>query len=407
VRRGGEVGLGGKSLPLSDVRVLDLSSLLAGPMASMYLADFGADVVKIEDPEQGDGLRHWGLQKDGFALMSKLVNRNKRCITLNLRRPEGQELARRLSERSNVVVENFRPGTLERWGLGFDVLRAANPRLVMARITGYGQSGPYADRPGFGTLGEALSGFAARNGPSGGPPTLASFGLGDTSTALLAAFGVMVALHHAQRSGEGQYLDLSLYDALVTLLGSHVVDFDQLGFDPGRTGSGLPFAAPRNAYQTSDGEWVVIAGSTQRSFERIAEALGLEELRHDARFATNGDRLTHVAELDEEIQAAVGRLTFSEVMRRLGDAEAPASPVFDVSDLLSDPHMKARGATVVVPDDDTGPLRMQSVVPKLSDSPGSVRWAGPAAGAHNREVYIDELGLDESELESLSARGVI
>jgi formyl-CoA transferase len=373
----------------------------------MYLADFGADVIKVDDPVNGDGLRKWGLEKDGVPLMSKLVNRNKRCITLDLRHSEGQGLARRLAENADVVIENFRPGTLERWGLDFESLRVRNERLVMAGITGYGQTGPYSDRPGFGTLGEALSGFAARNGHREGPPTLASFGLGDTSTALLAAFGVMVALHHAERTGKGQYIDLSLYDALLTLLGSHVVDFDQLGFDPGRTGSGLPFAAPRNIYETSDGDWVVIAGSTQRTFERVTEALGLSDVAADERFATNSSRLQHVDELDREIQSAVLQFTLAEVLDRLEDVAAPGSPVFGVADVLSDPHMQDREATFVVQDEELGSLRMQSVVPRLSRSPGSIKWAGPVAGAHNRDVYVGELALDESELQSLIKRGVI
>ena len=398
---------GGDALPLQGLRVLDLSSLLAAPMASMYLGDFGADVIKVEDPVHGDGIRSWGLAKNGVGLMSKLLNRNKRCITLNLRHPEGQAIARRLATLSDVVIENFRPGTLEAWGLGFDALRSENKGLVMARITGYGQNGPYSDRPGFGTTGEAYSGFAARNGARSGPPTLASFGLGDTATAIFAAFGIMIALRHAADTGRGQYIDLSLYDALFMLLGSHVIDFDQLGFSPGRTGSALPFAAPRNTYPTADGEWVVLAGPTQRTFERLCKGLGLSHLRHDERFATNSSRIVHIAELDKEIEAVVGKLTLSDVLSRMEDAGAPASPALDIADVLADPHMVARVTTVTVDDEDLGPVRMQNVVPRLSESSGSVRWAGPLAGAHNRSVYVEEMGMNEEDLDVLRAQGVI
>jgi crotonobetainyl-CoA:carnitine CoA-transferase CaiB-like acyl-CoA transferase/isopropylmalate/homocitrate/citramalate synthase len=394
-------------LALHGIRVLDLSNLLAAPMATMHLADFGADVIKVEDPVGGDELRNWGLAKNNVPLMHKIVNRNKRNITLNLRVREGQELARRLARSSDVVVENYRPGTLERWGLDFDTLRADNPRLVMASITGYGRTGPYAHRRGFGSVGEAFSGFAAMNGQPNGPPILPSFGLGDTSTAIFGAYAIMVALFWARESGEGQHIDLSLYDGLLTLLGSSVIDYDQLGVVHPRSGSRLPFAAPRNIYETVDHQWVVVAGSTQRSFESVAKALRLDNLLADPRFANNSARIENVEALDNEIQTAVRTLTCSQLLQRLEHADAAASRIFDAADIAADPHISERGSIVSVPDPDLESIRMQGVAPRLSLTPGRVRWAGRAAGAHNDEIFKQELALTDDELVKLARLQVI
>jgi crotonobetainyl-CoA:carnitine CoA-transferase CaiB-like acyl-CoA transferase len=390
--------------PLDGIRILDLSNLFAGPMATMYLADFGADVIKAEHPERGDELRRWGRHKDGVGLFFKVVNRNKRAITLNLSTPEGQELARRLAQHVDVVVENYRPGTMERWGLGWDVLSALNPRLVMARVTGFGQTGPYAERPGFGTIAEAFSGYVALSGYPDRPPLLPAFGLGDASTAIHGAFAIMLALYHRDANGgSGQVVDLALYEGLFTLLGPHVVDYDQLGVVQERRGSLVPHVAPRNNYRTADGHWMAIAGATQRTFERVCQVLGIEELVADPRFADNTARVANVEALDDAIQAAFGRLTLEEAMQRFAEAEAPVGPAYDVAGIFADPHYRARGNIAAVPDDELGTVRMQSPVPRLSATPGRVDHAGPRRGAHNREVYSGLLGLTDEELTALAA----
>ena len=394
--------------PLRGVRVLDLSNLLAGPLATMYLADFGAEVVKVEHPERGDEMRNWGNEKNGVGLFFKMINRNKRVITLNLGTLQGQELLRRMVADFDVAVENFRPGTLERWGIGFEDLRRLNHGLIMARITGYGQTGPYAGRPGFGTLAEAFSGFAYITGFPDRPPLLPGFGLGDASTAIHAAFGIMLALYHREvNGGSGQYIDLGLYEGLFTLLGSFVLDYDQLGVVQERAGSRLPFLSPRNTYRTADGAWVVIAGGTPRTFERIARALEIEHVLGDPRFADNHLRIENAQALDAEIQGAVGRLTFAEVLQRFDEAEAPAGPAYSVRQIFEDPHYRARENITTVPDDELGPIRMQNVVPRLSETPGRIEHAGPPRGRHNREIYMGQLGLTESELEELARGGVI
>lgn len=374
---------------------------------AMHLADFGADVIKVEQPGRGDELRRWGLSKDGVPLMFKLVNRNKRAITANLRVPEGQEIVRRLAATADVVIENFRPGTLERWGLGYEQLSGINPRLVMVRVTGYGQTGPSSQRRGFGTIVEGISGFAALTGMPGGPPLLPSFGLGDASTAIFGAYAAMLGLFHAQRTGKGQYVDLALYDGLIMLLGSHIIDYDQLGFMQPRLGSRTAFVAPRNIYPTGDGEWVVIAGSTQKTFIAILEALDLRELGEDPRFATNADRLRNIEALDQLISDRLMQMTQEEVLKRLEDSGAAVGPIYDVEDVLNDDQMKHRSVAVQVEDPELGAIRMQNVAVRLSSTPGEVRWTGPGIGAHNQEVLGEELGFTDSELEDMRARGVV
>lgn len=394
--------------PLAGIRVLDLSNLMAAPMATMYLGDFGADVIKTEHPERGDELRNWGRKKDGVGLFFKVANRNKRTITLNLSLPEGQELARKLAARVDVVAENYRPGTMERWGLGWDDLSAINSGLVMARVTGYGQTGPYSQRPGFGTLAEAFSGYAAITGYADRPPLLPAFGLGDASTAIHTAYAIALALLERERNGgTGQYIDIGLYEGLFTLLGPHVIDYDQLGAVQERAGSRIPHVAPRNTYQTADEKWVAIAGATARTFERICEVLEIEDLLDDPRFATNQDRVANVEALDERIQDAIGRLSLDDVLQRFDEALAPVGPAHDVAGIFEDAHYRERGNITAVDDDELGPVRMQSVVPRLSKTPGSIRHAGPPKGAHNEEVYGELLGLGVDELRALHDAGVV
>ena len=389
----------GQAGALSGVRVIDLSNHLAAPSASMYLADFGAEVIKVEHPQQGDELRRWGRRKDHVGLYFKVINRGKKSVTADLRTPLGVEIVKRLCADADLVVENYRSGTLARWGIDFDVLSAINPRLVMLKVTGFGQTGPYRDRPGFGTLAEAFSGCAYISGEAEGAPLLPAFGLGDASTGLMAAFLAMVALRERDRSGRGQVIDLALYETLFTLLGPQVVDFDQLGVIQQRQGSRLPFVAPRNTFRTRDGRWVAIAGSTQATFERICTALEVPELATDPRFCENLLRIQNAAALDEALQAAIEHIDFDDLMARFARADAAAAPVNDVAMVIDDPQVVARENVATVQDDELGgPVRMQNVVGKLSRTPGRIERAGPRLGEHNREILIDRLGLDEQAL---------
>ena len=386
---------------LQGVRVLDISNLLAAPMSTMYLADFGADVIKVERPGRGDEVRFWGEHKDGVGLYYKVINRGKRSITLDLHTPIGVEIVKRLVAEVDVIVENYRPGTLEKWGLGYDVLSAINPRLIMMRVTGFGQTGPYRSRPGFGTLAEAYAGVAHITGEPDRPPLLPGFGMADATSALMAAFLVSVALHEQRRSGRGQVIDLALYETLLTLIGPFVVNYDQLGVVQQRQGSRLPFVAPRNIYQTRDKRYVSIAGSSQAIFERICHALDASHLISDPLFIDNRQRMLHAEALDEKLQEAIRRFDLEDLCARFEQHQAAISPVNDVADIFADRHIAARDNIVGVTDDELGGVvRMQNVVGKLSRTPGRVTHAGPRLGEHNRQILIDQLGYDEERLKA-------
>lgn len=388
--------------------MLDLSNLLAAPMATMYLGDFGAEVIKAEHPIRGDELRRWGNRRGDVGLFFKVLNRNKRLITLDLKAPRGQDLVRRLAAECDVVVESYRPGTLERWGIGYEQLSAINAGLIMLHVSGFGRTGPWSQRPGFGTLAEAFSGYAHITGFPDRPPLLPSFGLGDTSTGVLAAFAVMLTLYHRDLGGgPGQEIDLGLYEGLFTMLGPQVIDYDQLGITQERCGSRLPFVSPRNTYQTADGAWIAIAGSTQGTFERIMRALDCESLLSDPRFADNHRRIENAEALDVELQHAVGEWTLAEVLDVFERMEAPVGPVYDIAQIFEDPHYRARENIVAIPDPELGEVRMQNVVPRLSQTPGRITHAGLRKGAYNLEVYGGLLGLGAEELAGLRAEGVI
>ncbi len=378
---------------LEGVRVADVASFLAGPTVSMFLGDFGAEVIKVERPDGGDECRMWGNRKEGVGLYFKVVNRNKKSVTADLHTEEGRDVVRRLASVSDVLVENFRPGTMERWGLGYEELSADNPGLIMLRVSGYGQTGPYAARPGFGTLAEAFSGFAFVNGFPDRPPLLPGFGLADATTGLMGALLVMMALRAREQGiAQGQVIDLGIYETLYTLLGPQVVDFDQLGLVQQRNGSRLPFTAPRNIFRTGDGQWLAIGGSSQSIFERICRALGRPELVDDERFADNQARIAHVEELDAELAAEVGRRDMADLLERFEAAEAAVSPVNTVADTFAHPQFEARENLVVVEDEELGTLRMQAPPGHLSATPGRVRSAGPRLGQHNAEVLEALLG---------------
>jgi crotonobetainyl-CoA:carnitine CoA-transferase CaiB-like acyl-CoA transferase len=387
-------------MALSGVRVADISNFLAAPMASMFLGDYGAEVVKVEHPSRGDEMRFWGENKNGVGLYYKVVNRNKKSVTADLRTPIGVEIVKRLVRTADVVIENYRPGTLEKWGLGYDVLSEVNPRIVMLRITGFGQTGPYSHKPGFGTLAEAFAGAAHITGFPDRPPLLPAFGLGDSTAGLAGAFLTMVALFERERhGGRGQVVEFAIYEPLLTLLGPQVVNYDQLGLVQERSGSRLPFTAPRNTYRTRDGKWVAIAGSAQSIFERICRALERPELIADPRFRDNRIRMENAAELDAELQSAIERFDLDALIRRFEQHEAAVAPVNNVAQIFADPHYAARQNITAVPDEELGgPLRMQNVVGNFSRTPGAIRRAGPRLGEHNREVLVEELGFSEAEL---------
>jgi crotonobetainyl-CoA:carnitine CoA-transferase CaiB-like acyl-CoA transferase len=387
-------------MALSGIRVADISNFLAAPMASMFLGDYGAEVVKVEHPSRGDEMRFWGENKKGVGLYYKVINRNKKSVTADLRTPIGVEIVKRLVRTADVVIENYRPGTLEKWGLGYDVLSEVNPRIVMLRITGFGQTGPYSHKPGFGTLAEAFAGAAHITGFPDRPPLLPAFGLGDSTAGLAGAFLTMVALFERERhGGRGQVVEFAIYEPLLTLLGPQVVNYDQLGLVQERSGSRLPFTAPRNTYRTRDGKWVAIAGSAQSIFERICRALERPELIADPRFRDNRIRMENAAELDAELQSAIERFDLDALIRRFEQHEAAVAPVNNVAQIFADPHYAARQNITAVPDEELGgPLRMQNVVGNFSRTPGAIRHAGPRLGEHNREVLVEELGFSEGEL---------
>lgn len=384
---------------LEGVRVIEFSNFLAAPMAGMFLADFGADVIKCERPGAGDEIRSWGHSRDGVGLYAKVINRNKRSITVDLRLPLGREIALRLAGTADAVLENFRPGTLARWGLSYEDLSRDNPGLVMLSLSGYGQSGPNSPRRGFGTLAEGFSGYAHITGESEGPPLLPGFGLADSTAGLMGAYLTMVALKAREVTGAGQVIDLALYEPLFTLLGPQVIDYDQLGIVQERAGSRLPFAAPRNTFRTLDQQHVILAGSSQAAFERICAALGCGALTTDPRFRDNRARLRNVDDLDALLQGRVCQLTLEEVLRRCADSSATAEAVYDIERIMNDPHYKARENVVAVEDEELGTLRMQNVAGKLSATPGVVNYPGPRVGQHNDDVLVTELGYSRATLE--------
>lgn len=394
-------------MPLAGVRVLDLATMMAAPWTTAYLAEMGADVIKVEYPRTGDHQRRWGTKKQGQALFWKSMSRNKRSITLDLKSSKGAELLKQLVATADVVVENFRPGTLERWGLGYDVLAGVNPRLIMLRVTGFGQSGPYRARPGFGTLAEGLSGFAHLTGMRDGPPTLPNMPLADGIAGITGAYAVVTALYHRDvHGGVGQAIDLSLYEPLLRIVEPALIDYDQLGIARTRIGNGSEYVAPRNTFQCGDGRWIAISTSAQSIFERLMRVIGRPELIDDARFLTNQSRVEHAAEIESVVAEWVGSRPFAEVMAAMEAAEVASAPIYDVPSIFADEHFQERETFVTVDDPDFGPMRLVNVAARFSRTPGRVTHTGPALGAHNREVY-QELGLDDDELARLGAEGVL
>jgi formyl-CoA transferase len=397
-----------ESLPLNDVRVVELGQLLAGPFCGQLLGDFGAEVIKVEDPGSGDPMRQWGREKPyGKSLWWPVVARNKKSVTANLRTPEGQDLVRRLVAEADVLLENFRPGTLERWGLSPEELWEVNPGLVVTRVTGFGQSGPYASRAGYGSIGEAMGGIRYVTGDPDRPPARAGISLGDSLAAIFACLGTLVSLHQRERTGRGQVVDSAIYEAVLAMMESLVPEYQIAGYQRERTGTTLPNVSPSNVYPTADGEMVLIAANQDTVFKRLAQAMEQPALATDERYATHGARGQNMADLDELIAQWSATLKAEELLERLHDNGVPAGRIFKARDMLADPHFAAREAIVRLAHPELGEFAMHNVVPKLSASPGRVRHVGPELGEHNDEIYRDLLGLDDDALSSLRAAGVI
>ena len=392
--------------PLACLRVIDASTVLAGPLIGQIMADFGADVIKVEHPEKGDSLRGHGPQKEGQGLWWKMVGRNKRCVGLDLSRPEGAEVFVELADTADVVIESFRPGTLERWGLGWEVLSARNRGLVLCRVTGFGQAGPYARRPAFGTLIEAMSGFAHMTGTPDGPPTLPPFGLADSVAGISGVAAVMMALHHRHSTGEGQVVDLSILEPLATALGPHIVVWDQTGRIAQRSGNRSSNNAPRNTYLTSDGRWVAVSSSADSVACRTMELVGRGDLASEPWFSSGAGRAAHADEIDEAVGSWIGARTLAEVVEAFAAAEVALAPIYDAEQYAEDPQVQAREAVIGVDDPDLGPIRMQNVLFALSATPGGVRHTGRALGADTDEV-LGEVGVSAGRLADLRARSVV
>ncbi|MDE0131574.1 MAG: CoA transferase [bacterium] len=394
--------------PLQGVRVIDIATLFAGPTAATILGDYGASVIKVEHP-RGDPVRDHGHSKDGVALWWKTLNRNKQAITLNLSTTQGQELLLRLISDADALIENFRPGTLERWNLAPDLLMEKNPGLVIARVSGFGQFGPYSSRPGFGTLAEAMSGFASLTGHPDGPPTLPPFGLADSVAGLSVASAVVMAILHRDRSdeGRGQVIDCAIIEPIMAMLGPHALVYDQLGLIQPRTGNRSTENAPRNTYLTRDNRWVAVSTSAQSIAERVMRLVGFPELIEEPWFSSGHERAKRADLLDRCVGDWIAQRDLEEVMEAFTQAQAAVAPIYDISQIMEDPQYQALDSITEVEDPELGRIKMQNVLVRMSETPGRVRWSGRPRGADNRRIYCEELGLSEEELAELAEKGVV
>jgi crotonobetainyl-CoA:carnitine CoA-transferase CaiB-like acyl-CoA transferase len=392
--------------PLEGLKVLDVSTLFAGPIAATFLGDFGADVIKVEHPTKPDAARGHGPSKDGVNLWWKTLGRNKRAVTIDLGDPEGAELLLRLAAEADVLIENFRPGTLERWGLGPDALHEANARLVIARVTAFGQTGPYSSRPGFGSLAEAMSGFAALTGQPDGPPTLPPFGLADGIAALATAYAVMVALRGVDRDARGQVIDLAIIEPILMLLGGQITAYDQLGILQPRSGNRSVNNAPRNVYRTGGGDWVAVSTSSQSIAERVMRLVGRADLVDEPWFASGHTRAEHADELDAAVSAWIGARPTADVLAAFEGAQAAVAPVYDVRGVLADPQYRAIGTVQTVEDEDLGAVKMQNVLFRLSETPGAIRWPGRRHG-QDTDTVLEEIGVTREQLDQLRDKGIV
>ena len=397
--------------PLSGLRVLEMGQLLAGPFASALLAWFGADVIKVEPPDGGDPIRTWRGMYKGTALWWYTLGRNKRCVTADLRKPEARALVKRLVAGCDVVLENFRPGRMEEWGLGFDDLQAVRPGLIMCRVSGWGQTGPYREKPGYASVAEGTGGLRYVNGYPDLPPARPNLSLGDTIAGLHAAFGVLTALYHrdVKRTNQGQVVDVALYESIFNLMESIVPEYDKLGVVRERQGASISGIVPTNTYRCRDGKFIIIGGNGDSIFRRLMVAAGRADMAGDPRLADNVGRVAHVEEIDAAIGEWTGAHPYDEVLAALEKAQVPAGPILSVADQVGHPLFEARGMfeRVPLPTDPDDNVLLPTFAPKLTATPGGTEWAGPPLGAHNREVYGGLLGMSDAEIDDLTSRGVI
>ena len=392
--------------PLDGYRVIEVGTLIAGPFCGQLLGDFGAEVIKVEDPDRGDPMREWGIRKDNVSLSWSVIGRNKKSVTCNLRMSEGQALIRQLIETADVLIENFRPGTLERWGLSYEYLRELNPGLVRVRVTGYGQTGPYSSRAGFGSVGEAMGGVRYITGDPDRPPSRVGVSLGDSLAGTFSALGAVMALLQRQRTGRGQVVDTAIYEAVLALMEALVPEWQTAGERRERTGSILPGVAPSNTYPTADNSQIIIAANRDTVFVRLCDVIGRPDLLAGV-YATHVGRGDNQSQLDVIISEWTRALPARAALDRLHEAGVPAGLIYTAADMLDDPHFAARNAITILTHRTLGDLAMQNVTPKLSHTPGRVRWVGPELGEHNDEIFGDLLGLDHDARRRLAAAGVI
>jgi formyl-CoA transferase len=392
--------------PLAGIRVLELGSLIAGPFCAKTLGDFGAEVIKIEPPGEGDALRSWRRMRHGTSLWWHVQSRNKKSVTCDLRRPEGQEIVRRLARGAHIMIENFRPGALERWNLGWDALSAANARLILVRISGYGQSGPYRERPGFAAIAEAVAGLRHITGFPDRPPVRPNLSLGDTIAALHGVIGALLALHAVQNGAAGQVIDVALYEAVFNCMESLLPEYDAQGYIRSRSGSALPGIAPSNLYPCRDGSYVLIAGNADSLFRRLMSAIGRGDLRDDPALARNDGRAAQMERIDSAIAAWTGTRTQAEVLAAMEAAEVPAGRIYTASDIAADPHYQARGMIERIIAADGEPLSVPGIIPKLSATPGAIRTPAPKLGEHTDEV-LRGIGYTDADIARLRAAKIV
>jgi formyl-CoA transferase len=394
--------------PLDGVRVIELGQLLAGPYCGQLLADYGAEVIKVEAPGVGDPFRNWGQElSGGEPLWWPIVARNKKSITLNLREPRGQEIVRRLVAEADIIIENFRPGTMEKWGLGFDELKAVNPKLIMVRVSGYGQTGPYSQRPGYASVGEAMGGLRYVIGDPSTPPSRAGISLGDTLTAMFACLGALAAMEHVRRTGEGQVVDAAIYESVMAVMESMLPEYVIADHIRERTGSYLPNVAPSNIYPTNDGQMVLMAANQDSLFRRLCVAMNQPELADDERYANHVARGQHQQELDAHISTWTVTMSADELVAVLQHHEVVVGKIYRAPELLSDPHVAARNSIVTMPHPRLGDFPMQNVVPRWSATPATINWVGPDLGEHTNDVLEGLLHMTSDDVAQLRDDGVV
>ncbi|MGX9134872.1 CaiB/BaiF CoA transferase family protein [Rummeliibacillus sp. JY-2-4R] len=394
--------------PLNGLKVLELGSLIAGPFAGRLMADFGAEVIKVEPPEKGDPIRKWRMLHNGTSLWWYVQSRNKQSISLDLRQEEAQKIIRELSKEVDIIIENFKPGTLEQWGIGYEDLKKINPQIIMVRVSGYGQDGPYRNKPGFGSIGEAMGGIRYLTGYPDRPPTRVGISLGDSVTALYAVMGALMAVYHRDQSeGEGQCIDVALYESIFSLMESTVPEYDQFGMIRERTGSTLPGIVPSNTYLCKDGKYIVIGANGDGIFKRLMDALERPDLRDDQRYSSNDGRVKNAEFLDEVIGGWAKEHNLDEALEVLDTYKIPAGSIYNVEDMMNDPHFQAREMIYDMDVEGLGKLKVPGIVPKLSKTPGSIQWAGPRIGEHTEKVLKEKLGISDKKYNELANSGVI